>query len=119
MTAIDAEARSSRKRGTAKSSTAGQGAERTRRSKSEATIQFRVTEADRDMIDAAAAALGQTRTEFVLSSARRHAIDALLDQRFFRLGGDSARSFAEALDEAGEPNDALKALMREPAPWEP
>lgn len=118
MAALDAEARSSRKRGTAKSPKGAKGAERTSRSKSEAMIQFRVTAVDRDMIDAAAAALGQTRTEFVLSSARRQAIDALLDQRFFRLSGDAARSFAETLDDAGEPNEALKALMREPAPWE-
>lgn len=119
MAAPDAEVRSSRKRGTANSSLAMKKSEgRMSRSRSEATIQFRVTEVDRDMIDAAAEALGQTRTEFVLSSARQHAIDALLDQRFFRLTDDGARSFAEALDNASAPNDALKSLMREAAPWE-
>ena len=39
----------------------------------------------RELIDAAAAVSGSTRTEFVLESARRRAIDVMLDQRLFVL----------------------------------
>ena len=47
--------------------------------RSTATVNLRVPQETRELIDNAAAALGKSRTEFMLDSARREAIDVLLD----------------------------------------
>lgn len=90
----------------------------TDRPKSDATITMRVPLATRDLIDSAAAAEGKTRTEFVLESARLHAIDVLLDQRVFALTAEQSIAFAAVLDNPPQPTSALKALMKQSAPWE-
>lgn len=90
----------------------------TDRPKSDATITMRVPLATRDLIDSAAAAEGKTRTEFVLESARLHAIDVLLDQRVFALTAEQSIAFAAVLDRPPQPTSALKALMKQSAPWE-
>jgi len=78
---------------------------------------MRIPVRTRDLIDSAAAVEGKTRTEFVLESARLHAIDVLLDQRIFSLNVEQSAAFAEVLDHPPRPNDALKALMKRRAPW--
>lgn len=90
---------------------------RAERPKADATITMRIPVGTRDLIDSAAAVEGKTRTEFVLESARLHAIDVLLDQRVFILDPDQSITFAEILDNPPKPSDALKALMKRPAPW--
>lgn len=87
------------------------------RPKADATITMRIPVRTRDLIDSAAAVEGKTRTEFVLESARLHAIDVLLDQRVFALDPEESTAFAEVLDNTPKPNDALKALMKRPPPW--
>ena len=87
------------------------------RSKADATITMRIPMRTRELIDSAAAAEGKTRTEFVLESARLHAIDVLLDQRVFTLNPEQSLAFADVLDNPPKPTDALKALMKRPAPW--
>lgn len=87
------------------------------RPKADATITMRIPVRTRDLIDNAAAVEGKTRTEFVLESARLHAIDVLLDQRVFALDPEQSVAFAQALDNPPRPNDALKALLKRPAPW--
>ena len=57
----------------------------------DATINLRLSEKVRDLIDTAASVSGTTRTEFVLESARRRAIDVMLDQRLFALEADNGR----------------------------
>jgi uncharacterized protein (DUF1778 family) len=89
-----------------------------RREASDSTITMRVPEQTRLMIDTAAAAVGKSRTEFVLESARRHAIDVLLDQRVFHLDEAASEAFAKALADPVEPGETLRALMRSKAPWE-
>ena len=90
---------------------------RAERSKADATITMRIPVRTRDLIDSAAAVEGKTRTEFVLESARLHAIDVLLDQRVFALDPKQSAAFAKVLDNPPKANDALKALMRRPATW--
>jgi uncharacterized protein (DUF1778 family) len=65
-----------------------------------------------------AAILGKTRTEFMIDSARRQAIDVLLDQRLFVL--DSARydAFMRALDTPPAPGLKLKSLLRRVPAWQ-
>jgi uncharacterized protein (DUF1778 family) len=53
----------------------------------------------------------------VLESARLHAIDVLLDQRVFALDPEQSAAFAEVLENPPKPTEALKALMKRPAPW--
>ena len=88
------------------------------RRKPDTTINVRVSTLWRDLIDNAASVLGKTRTDFIVESAQRHAIDVLLDQRFFSLEGDQYDAFIKALDNPPPPSDRLKRLMASKAPWQ-
>jgi uncharacterized protein (DUF1778 family) len=79
---------------------------------------LRVEAQTRQIIDKAAAILGKSRTEFMIDSARREAIDVLLDQRLFVLEPDRFDAFVEALDSPPEPGPKLKALLRRVPAWE-
>jgi len=81
------------------------------------TVNLRLSAQARDLIDTAAAASGTTRTEFMVESARRRAIDVMLDERLIGLEADEWRAFARALDAPPLPNARLKELMARPAPW--
>ncbi|GAA0328021.1 DUF1778 domain-containing protein [Sphingomonas oligophenolica] len=88
------------------------------RPKSDTTITMRLPARTRDLIDSAAASQGKSRTEFMVESARLHAVDVLLDQRVFTLDPEQSRALAEALAKPPRPNAALRALMASKAPWE-
>ena len=88
------------------------------RERRDTTINLRLPEKVKGLIDEAAAALGKTRTEFVIESAQQHAVDVLLDQRLFTLEPPQWDAFMAALDNPPPPNDALKRLMAQKAPWE-
>jgi uncharacterized protein (DUF1778 family) len=75
------------------------------------SINLRIEAETRQLIDEAAAALGKTRTEFMIESARRQAIDVLLDRRLYRLDAKSFDSFVDALDNPPAPGPKLRALM--------
>jgi uncharacterized protein (DUF1778 family) len=92
--------------------------ERPTKERREAHINLRVPPQTRDLIDAAADAVGQTRTEFMVTSARTHAIDVLLDQQFFSLNAEQSKRFVDILDNPPQPNEKLRALMARKAPWE-
>lgn len=81
-------------------------------------INVRVPRLLKSLIDQAADAVGKSRSEFILESARTHAIDVLLDQRFFALDADRYEAFMRMLDAPPAPNRKLKALMAGKAPWE-
>ena len=55
----------------------------------DAVVNLRMSKGVRDLIDEAAAALGKTRTDFIIDSSRKQATDVLLDQRLFALEGCS------------------------------
>jgi len=84
----------------------------------DATINLRLPEKVKNLIDSAAAATGKTRTEFMVESARRQAIDVLLDQRLFVLEAAQWERFDKALNEPPLPNEALSELMARTPPWE-
>jgi uncharacterized protein (DUF1778 family) len=86
--------------------------------KRDAVINVRVPTKLRDLIDRAAAVVGKTRSDFILESARQHAIDVLLDQRLFSLSADRYEEFLQVLDETVEPNPRLKKLLGSKSPWE-
>ena len=86
-------------------------------SRRDATINLRLSGQTRDLIDTAASVSGTTRTEFVLESARRRAIDVMLDQRVFVLDDAGWKAFNRVLDNPPAPNAKLKALMARKPPW--
>ncbi len=81
------------------------------------TINLRATAPMRALIDRAAAALGKSRTEFVLDSACRRAEDVLLDQRLFLVDEKRYRAFVALLDEPPAPSERLRRLMAGKPPW--
>jgi len=86
--------------------------------RSSAAINLRIEPRTRRLIDDAAAALGKTRTEFMVESARQAAVDVLLDRRLFVLDPVHYDTFVQALDNAPAPGPKLRALMRRRPAWE-
>ena len=83
-------------------------------------INIRVSQRTRALIDKAAKALGQNRSEFVLDVAEERAKEVLLDRAHFELPASDHKRFVEALDRP-LPKDsaaALKRLLERRAPWE-
>jgi uncharacterized protein (DUF1778 family) len=80
-------------------------------------INVRLSTSMREMIDRAANALGKSRSEFIIESARAQAIDVLLDQRLFPLGTAQYSAFLKALDAPPAPSERLRQLMASKAPW--
>lgn len=89
-----------------------------RENKRDAVINVRLSTKLRDLIDSAAAVVGKTRTDFILESARKHAVDVLLDQRLFSLDTSQYEEFLRVLDEPATPNARLKQLLSGKSPWE-
>ena len=83
-----------------------------------ATINLRLSEREKGLIDAAATSLGKTRTEFVLDSVRQQAVDVLLDRRLFELNDDEWQAVTQALENPPLPNRKLRQLMAKKSPWE-
>lgn len=84
----------------------------------DAVINVRLSTKLRDLIDRAAAVVGKTRSDFILESARKHAVDVLLDQRLFSLDPKNYEEFLRVLDQPPEPNARLKQLLASKSPWE-
>jgi uncharacterized protein (DUF1778 family) len=82
------------------------------------TINLRIEAETRALIDTAANALGKTRTEFMIETARRRAIDVLVDQRLFVLTPERHDAFTQALDNPRPAGARLRALMKRRPLWE-
>ena len=83
-----------------------------------ASINLSTDTRSRRMIDDAARALGKTRTEYMVETARRRAIDVLLDRRLVELEAANFDSFAAALDAPSAPGPKLQALISRKPAWE-
>lgn len=88
------------------------------RSHSREQINIRASSRQRVLIDQAAAAVGKSRSEFMLEAACREAEDALLDRALFLVDDEAFDRFNALIDEPPAPSDALRELLRKPAPWE-
>lgn len=86
--------------------------------KADPPLSMRVDNETKSLIDRAANALGQTRTEFMLASARERATEVLLNRSLFILGDNDWNAFTSALDEAPPANAKLRALLSRKAPWQ-
>lgn len=93
-------------------------AERPAAADAKGSINLRIESGTRRLIDDAAAILGKTRTEFMIESARRQAVDVLLDQRLFVLDPERYDAFMRALDNPPPPGPKLKSLLRRPPAWQ-
>jgi uncharacterized protein (DUF1778 family) len=93
-------------------------AERPSAADTKGSINLRIETHTRQLIDDAAAVLGKTRTEFMIDSARKVAIDVLLDQRLFVLGPERYDAFVHALDNPPAPGPKLRSLLRRAPAWE-
>jgi uncharacterized protein (DUF1778 family) len=82
------------------------------------TLNLRIKEDERSLIDRAARTVGKNRTDFVLEAARRAAEEALLDRTLFTLNPKAYAEFVARLDAPPKPNSRLKKTMKTPAPWE-
>lgn len=82
------------------------------------SINLRIEGPTRQLIDEAASILGKTRTEFMVDSARKAAVDVLLDQRLFTLDPERFDAFVHLLDHPPPPGPKLRALMRRKPAWE-
>ncbi len=82
------------------------------------TINIRVKQEQRNIIDRAAEVQGKTRSEFMLESAYQKAQDVLLDWTFFDLDPLKYQEFIALLDGVPQPNQKLQKLLTTKAPWE-
>ncbi|HEY9802455.1 MAG TPA: DUF1778 domain-containing protein [Leptolyngbyaceae cyanobacterium] len=82
------------------------------------TINIRVHQAQRDLIDLAAATLGKNRSDFMLETACREAQAILLDRRLFILDDEQFQQFMEMLDAPPSNNENLSQLLKTKAPWD-
>lgn len=93
-------------------------AERPSGADTKGSINLRIEANARQLIDDAAAILGKTRTEFMIESARRQAIDVLLDHRLFVLDSGRYDAFVHALDNPPAPGPKLRSLLRRVPAWQ-
>lgn len=76
-------------------------------------LEFRITPEEKDLIDQAAALSGSNTTDFVRSTALTAAREAIRTHEVIRLSAEGSRAFVEALIHPPEPNEHLRALVRE------
>lgn len=72
-------------------------------------FEARLTEAQKELFERAAAVTGRSMTDFVLSSAAETARHVLLQWQTLQLSADDSRRFAEAILAAPAPNEHLRA----------
>jgi uncharacterized protein (DUF1778 family) len=88
------------------------------RQRKSTNLNIRIKVDERSLIDRAARARGQNRTDFILEAARRAAEEALLDRTMMVVDPKAFGEFVKRLDAAPKPNARLARALRKPAPWE-
>jgi len=81
-------------------------------------LNFRISDAQQQLIDRAAHILGKNRSEFVLEASLHEAQDVLLNQTFFALDEERFDRFTALLEAPPQPTEELRAFLATPAPWE-
>jgi uncharacterized protein (DUF1778 family) len=87
------------------------------RPRADAAVTIRIAVQTRELIDKAATSIGESRNEFMIESARRRAVDVLLDHRIFNLDPKTSSAFMRALDDPPASSEQLHRLMNERDPW--
>jgi uncharacterized protein (DUF1778 family) len=86
--------------------------------KSDVQLNIRVKEAQRALIDTAAAILHKSRTDFILDIACQAAENVILDRRMFNLDDQQYAEFIDMLDAPVTANPALDTLLARKPQWE-
>jgi uncharacterized protein (DUF1778 family) len=86
--------------------------------KSDVQLNIRAKEAQRALIDTAAAILHKSRTEFILDIACQAAENVILDRRMFNLDDEQYAEFINMLDAPVTANPALDTLLARKPQWE-
>jgi len=81
------------------------------------TLNIRARSMQRELIDEAAALLGISRSDFMLSVACRNAENVLLEKRVFALNKEDFKHFEQMLDSSPSDNPGLQALLKVQVPW--
>jgi uncharacterized protein (DUF1778 family) len=81
-------------------------------------IQIRASAEAKAMLNRAAALRGQKLSEFMLESARRHAEEAILDQRTFFLDDAAHARFVALLDTPPRPSAKARTRLGRKSPWQ-
>ena len=82
------------------------------------TVNLRIDDDRRELIDRAAEAVGKDRTAFMLEAATSAAENVLLDRRVFKLDLLAWERLNAILDAAPADSAGLRALFGKRAPWE-
>ena len=77
-------------------------------------LDLRLKRSDKLALQAAAAAVRRTVSEFVLESALAKADEALADRRTFALSATQWKAFMAALDAPPRPLPRLERVLKEP-----
>ncbi len=86
--------------------------------KSDVQLNIRAKEAQRALIDTAAAILHKSRTDFILDIACQAAENVILDRRMFNLDDEQYAEFIDMLDAPVTANPALDTLLARKPQWE-
>ncbi len=81
------------------------------------SLNIRIKPEERGLIDRAARARGQNRTDFILEAARKAAEEALLDRTMITVSPKAYAEFLARLDAPPAPSDRLLSTMRATPPW--
>ncbi|HET7036019.1 MAG TPA: DUF1778 domain-containing protein [Thermomicrobiaceae bacterium] len=76
-------------------------------------LDLRIAPEEKELIDRAAALMGSNTTDFVRSTLLGAARDAIRTHEVIKLTAEGTRVFIEALINPPEPNEHLRALVRE------
>jgi uncharacterized protein (DUF1778 family) len=82
------------------------------------SINLRISQNQRDLIDRTATLQGKSRSEFMLDSAYQKAQDVLLDRCLFDVDEQRFQQFLDRLDAPVMPNKNLRQLLTAKAPWD-
>ena len=82
------------------------------------SINIRISQNQRDLIDRAATLQGKSRSEFMLESAHQKAQDVLLDRCLFDVSAERFQQFVARLDAPVMSNQNLRQLLTAKAPWD-
>lgn len=82
------------------------------------SLNIRIKQEERWLIDYAAQILNKTRTDFVLDASCRFAEETILDQTVLKFKPEAYAEFLARLDAPPQPNERLRKALQTPAPWE-
>ncbi len=77
----------------------------------ETVLKIRANSTVLDLNDEAAKVQGKTRNDFILNASAEKAVEVLIDQVFFKLGGTAFMAFSDLIEATFDPSEGLKKIM--------